>query len=284
MAAPETRRSAYDAARRRLADAGIANAELDARLLLQTACAIDHAQFIAEGALALRAQESTTLEEMVVRRLAHEPVSRILGFREFYGRHFVVTPDVLDPRPDTETLIDLVLELVPADKPVQIADLGCGTGAIIATLLAERPLSRGTAIDVSAAALAVTLENAGRHMVAERLICIRSNFLEAMEGQFDIVVSNPPYIPSDAINVLAPEVREHDPHLALDGGGDGLACYRTIAAGAGAALATGGFVAVEIGVGQGPDVKAIFSAAGFELIIQKQDLAGHLRALGFARA
>ncbi len=284
MSAPETRRSAYDDARRRLGAAGIATADLDARLLVQKACDIDHAVLIAEGARHMQAHESAVIEGMLVRRLAHEPVSRILGAREFYGRRFVVTPDVLDPRPDTETLIDLVLELLPADKPARIADLGCGSGVIITSLLAERVLACGTAIDVSDAALAVTMENAGHLQVTDRLVCIRSNFLETAERQFDVIVSNPPYIPSDAIRGLAPEVRDHDPHLALDGGSDGLACYRSIAAGAGAALATGGFVGVEIGAGQGPDVTAIFASTEFNLIAQKQDLAGHIRALAFARA
>ena len=284
MALPETRRGAYDDARRRLQSAGIATPDLDARLLVQKACGIDHAVLIAEGARPLQPHESLALEKMLRRRLDHEPVSRILGSREFYGRSFSITPDVLDPRADTETLIDLVLAKLPADKPVHIADLGCGSGAIIVTLLAERPLAHGTAIDLSEAALAVTKENAGLLKVSDRLICIRSNFLGGVKGKFDVIVSNPPYIPSGDIGGLAAEVRDHDPRVALDGGGDGLDCYRAIAAGASTSLATGGFVAVEIGAGQGPAVGAIFTAMGFELITQKQDLAGHFRALAFARA
>ena len=148
MATLETLRGAYDHARQRLSAMAIATPDLDARLLVQVACGIDHATLIAEGARPLLMHEAVALESMLARRLGHEPVSRILGTREFYGRSFVVTPDVLDPRADTETLIDLVLDLLPADSAARIADLGSGSGAIIATLLAERPLARGTAVDL----------------------------------------------------------------------------------------------------------------------------------------
>jgi release factor glutamine methyltransferase len=218
---------------------------------------------------------------MVARRENREPVSRILGEREFYGRRFVVTPDVLDPRPDTETLIDAALKLL---RPgARILDLGTGTGAIIITLLAQRPDCTGTATDISAAALAVARANAERIGVAGRLQLAQGNWFGAVAGTFDLIVSNPPYIPDRDIASLAPDVRRFDPGLALAGGADGLDPYRSIALGASGHLAANGMLIVEIGAGQADSVETIFSSAHFRPLARYADLGGHDRCLAFGR-
>ena len=254
---------------------------LDARLLLQAIMDLDHAGVISADRQVLTPEQVRRFDQYLARRLAHEPVSKILGQRDFYGRLFKVTADVLDPRADTETLIDLALEL-RAGPGGPVLDLGSGSGAIICTLLAEWPAATGLAVDLSAAALAVTAENAERLGVNARITLVQGDWFFGVTGRFDLIVSNPPYIPAGEIAALEPDVREHDPHLALAGGADGLSCYRAIAAGAGAHLAAGGRVIVEIGAGQQTDVAAIFAAAGLVLTAERLDLGGHVRALQFA--
>ncbi|MFN4144148.1 peptide chain release factor N(5)-glutamine methyltransferase, partial [Aestuariivirga sp.] len=217
----------------------------------------------------------------VERRAGREPVSRILGEREFYGRPFRVTPDVLDPRPDTETLVDGALRLVPANA--RLLDLGTGSGAIIVTLLAERPDASGVATDISPAALAVARENAERNGVLPRLDFAQGSWFGPVSGRFDLILSNPPYIPAAEIPRLSPDVRNFDPVLALVGGNDGLTPYRELAAGASAHLVENGRVLVEIGAGQADQVEAIFVAAGLRPAGRYQDLGGHVRCLGFRR-
>jgi release factor glutamine methyltransferase len=219
---------------------------------------------------------------MVARRAAHEPVSRILGEREFYGRMFKVTPAVLDPRPDTETLIGEALKHMKPDA--RLLDLGTGSGVIIVTLLAEFSEATGVATDISAEALAVAKGNAGRLGVAGRLQWVHCNWFEAVTGAFDLIVSNPPYVSLPEIIGLPAEVRGFDPLKALDGGPDGREAYRRIAAGADAHLAQGGHILVEIGAGQKRAVEAIFAACGFGLKSSKSDLAGHIRCLAFTRS
>ncbi|MEQ1672601.1 MAG: peptide chain release factor N(5)-glutamine methyltransferase, partial [Hyphomicrobium sp.] len=218
----------------------------------------------------------------VARRVAREPVSRILGTRAFYGRDFNVTPDVLDPRADTETLIEVVLELVrgagrQAD-PLTIADIGTGSGAIIVTLLAELPNARGIATDVSEAALAVARQNAERLGVLGRLTLINTRGLLGVSLSPDFVVSNPPYIPAGDIASLDPDVVLYDPHLALDGGPDGLAIYREIASHI-SELEASTQAILEIGAGQADDVEAIFSAIGARPCQRRRDLGGHVRVV-----
>ena len=269
-----------------LADARVQLAEtetpsLDARLLLQHATGLDHAALVADPERFLSEEIASTFQAMVVRRASYEPVSRILGTREFYGRTFKVTPDVLDPRADTETVIEVCLQLLPQAKPLGILDLGTGSGILAVTLLSERPLATGVAVDMSPAALAVASENA--KAVAQRLKLAESNWFSNVEGRFDLIVSNPPYIPAAEVLQLDIEVREHDPHLALDGGNDGLGCYRVIASGSGNHLLERGHVVVEIGAGQEADVIRIFIAQQFQLVAQKHDLGGHVRALAFQK-
>lgn len=277
MQGADSIRTRLAAARAQLVAADIIDSAQAVRLLMQHVLNCDRAGLILQEERALSPDELAAFERLVARRLAHEPVSKILGEREFYGRAFRVTADVLDPRADTETLIDLALE-TPARR---VLDLGSGSGALIVTLLAEWPEATGVAVDLSPAALAVTLENAGRLGVASRLTPAEGAWFAPVAGRFDLIVSNPPYIPSADLAGLEPDVREHDPVLALDGGADGLSCYRAIAAGAASHLEPGGRIIVEIGAGQGPDVTGIFLSEGFRHGAERRDLGGHVRALLF---
>lgn len=279
---PETARGLIAAARRDLIAADIDNSALDARLLLQHAAGLSHAMIAADPDQAVAAEAAERFRQLLSRRLSHEPVSRILGAREFYGREFLVTPDVLDPRPDTETLIAAALPLI--DGKSRILDLGAGSGAIIVTLLAERNGASGVAVDISLAALAVAGRNAALLGVADRLRLVEGSWFSGVDGRFDLIVSNPPYIPAGEIAGLEPDVRDYDPHLALAGGLDGLDAYRAIAAGAGAHLEAGGRVLVEIGAGQEDGVTAVFAACGLNRLGCHRDLGGHVRVLDFIQA
>lgn len=271
---------------RRLAAAGIASPALDARLLLMAATGLTHEALIASPERPLDGEAARRLEALAARRLAREPVSRIVAEREFYGRSFAIGRASLDPRPDTETLVERALAFAATRAGVvHILDLGTGSGAILVTLLAELPGARGTGTDLSAAALGEARANAARHGVAGRARFLVADWCDGIDGRFDLVVSNPPYIPTDAIARLAPEVRDHDPRTALDGGPDGLAAYRAIAAQCAPLLAPGGLLAVEIGAGREPAVSAIFAARGWGPApagAASRDLAGHVRVLAFA--
>jgi len=249
--------------------------------LVQGILEIDAAALLRDPDRAIGAR-APQLEAAVLRRLGHEPVSRILGQREFYGRVFKVTPGVLDPRPDTETLIDLVLEIVGAegrhDDALTVADIGCGSGAIIVTLLAALPRAAGVAIDVSPAALAVTRGNAATHGVADRLKTVETRGLCGINDHLDIIVSNPPYIPTGEITGLDAGVRDFDPMLALDGGVDGLQIYREIANNI-RALQKPCWICLEIGAGQHDAVERIFEAIGAVARHRRIDLGGHIRAV-----
>jgi len=277
-----TVREAADDARRKLMGAGIETAALDARLLLQAATGLRHQELVADPDHIIHGGDGQELQAMVERRVAHEPVSRILGRREFYGRTFNVTSAVLDPRSDTETLIEAALKYVRPDA--RILDLGTGAGAIIVTLLAECPAATGVATDLSADALSVAKGNAVRLGVAERLQWVHCSWFDAVTGTFDLIVSNPPYIPLSDFANLPLAVRGFDPLLALDGGPDGIEAYRRIAAGAEAHLAPSGRLLVEIGSGQQGEVSAVFAASGFSLETPRIDLAGHVRCLVFTRS
>jgi release factor glutamine methyltransferase len=264
-----------------LTSAGIASAATDARYLVQGILQIDAAALIRDPDRPIGAKRAA-LAEAVERRMRHEPVSRILGNRGFYGRTFRVTPDVLDPRPDTEVLIDLVLDIVRREgrvaDPLTIADIGTGSGAIIATLLAELPHARGIATDVSAPALAVARENAARLGVLDRLTLVETRGVVGIWDQIDVIVSNPPYIPSDDIAALEVDVRGYDPHLALDGGTDGFQIYREIASDI-SKFKDLLWVVVEVGAGQAPDVERIFAVANCVARHRQVDLGGHIRAV-----
>jgi release factor glutamine methyltransferase len=264
---PDSVRQAFVETASVLREAGIDTPELDARLLLCHAATLTHESFVARAGEALQPEAAARLEALVRRRASREPISRITGTREFYGRSFVVDDSALDPRPDTETLIEAALALIDKtgrwEEPLRLLDLGTGTGCILLTLLDELPKARGLGTDLSPAALRLAEANARRLGVADRASFLASDWLDAIHGEFDLIVSNPPYIASGEIKRLAPEVAHHDPYLALDGGADGLEAYRRIAAGAARLLAPKGAILVEIGASQAPAVAGLLRDGGF---------------------
>jgi release factor glutamine methyltransferase len=272
-----------DAARRALASAfrdhGVESPELDARLLIGHALGLDLTGLIVAAARTLSAEEARTIEAMAERRLAGEPVARIVGHKEFWGLSFELSAATLVPRPDTETLVEAALEFTRdaemAERPIRIADIGTGTGAILLALLSELPQARGIGTDISRDALTVATHNAERLKLLDRADFVESDYASALDGQFDLIVSNPPYIRSRDIESLALDVRVHDPHLALDGGDDGFDAYRAIAPQAARLLRPDAALIVEIGQGQADDVIRIFAAAGLiPDCAPKADLAG----------
>lgn len=279
-----------DAALRRLRAAleaaGDAEAALDARRLLEHVTGLGALAQMTEGDRAVDDGTMARLDAVLARRLAGEPVGRITGVRDFYGRTFRLGPDTLEPRPDTECLVDRVLGLV-ADGAIsgvaadgaglRFADIGTGSGAIAVTLAAELGGAEGVATDIAAGALVIGRENARRHGVDARLAFVPGSYLEPLSGRFGLIVSNPPYIRSGEIADLQREVRLHDPRLALDGGADGLVAYRVLAAGAGDRLVAGGWLVVEIGADQGAEVAGLFAAAGLEAVDVAPDLGGRDR-------
>jgi release factor glutamine methyltransferase len=283
MAEALTLNQAYVAAASALRQGGIDTPELDARLLLCHAASLSHEAYIARAREALQPEAAARLDAAIARRLSHEPVARIVGSREFYGRLFGVDPHVLDPRPDTECLIEAALACVEAhgwrDKPLELLDLGTGTGCILVTLLAELPRAQGVGTDKSPAALACAAANARRLGVGPRATFIAADWLDAVEGTFDLILSNPPYLASGEIGELSADVAAYDPHLALDGGRDGLDAYRRIAASARARLAANGRLLLEIGPAQAEAVAEILRKAGLKPERLDRDLAGRPRVV-----
>lgn len=263
-----------------LTAAGIDNVRFEARLLLSRAAGLTIEQLIARGPDAAPAAVATLLRELTARRVRREPMAYILGEREFWGLPFTVSPAVLIPRPDSETVIETVLDLLPdRSRKLRILDLGLGSGCLLLTLLREYPQATGVGIDASEAALAVARANAETLGVASRARLRAADWRQegwtsSLEGPFDLLVSNPPYIESAAVEGLMPEVSAHEPRLALDGGADGLAAYRIIAAAAPRLVAAGGWAVVEGGEGQAADIAALFAAAGFSPRSPRQDLGG----------
>lgn len=266
---------ALRAAVARLAAAGVPDAPRDARILLAEALRIGADRLTLHLADPLDDEASARLARMVARRVAREPVSHILGRRMFWGREFRVTPDVLDPRPETETLIAAAL----ASPFTRVLDLGTGSGAILLSLLAEHPGATGLGVDLSPAALAVASGNARALGLDGRAEFALSDWFAGVTGIFDLIVANPPYIAEAEMDDLAPEVRDHEPRMALTPGGDGLDAYRAIAAGLGPHLAPGGRVLVEIGPTQGSAVSALLAAAGLESPRILPDLDGRDRVV-----
>lgn len=226
-------------------------------------------------------------ESAMERRIKGEPVYRIIGSRPFRSLHLALSKDTLDPRPDTETLVDLLLSLIAArgahERQLSILDLGTGTGAIGLALLVELPHANAILTDISVDALTTAEANAKANGLHARARFQCSNWFAAVSGRFDVIVSNPPYIPSHVIPTLDRDVRDHDPLAALDGGADGLDPYRAISTDAAHHLKPDGIVAVEIGHGQAQSVTAIFRAAGFRFLELRKDLGGRDRALAFAK-
>ncbi len=273
-------------ATRAIAAAEVAHPEVDARILLCAAAGIDRVALVRDPNLPLPPAAALRLDAWIRRRQAREPVSRILGSRDFWGLTLGVTPDVLDPRHDTETLVEAVLDASRARsaEPLRVLDIGTGSGAILCALLTELPRAAGWAVDRSAAACAVARDNLARCGSSARSLVLQGDWAGALPAYaFDLVVSNPPYIATAMIAGLDPEVRRYDPMAALDGGPDGLAAYRILAAEIPRLLAPGGLAAVEVGQGQDRDVVNLMADAGLSPIATRRDLAGIARVI-LARA
>jgi release factor glutamine methyltransferase len=263
--------------------AGIDEAGVDARALLGHALRLDRARLIAQADRILEAREIDAVSVLAARRLAREPVARILGQREFWSLMLTVGPAVLVPRPETETVVETALDTITRGglrtEKLRILDIGTGSGALLLTLLSEMPNAVGLGTDISVAALAIARENAERNRMTARCSFVTSNIAAGVQGKFDLVVSNPPYVVSSEIASLPPEVRDYDPAPALDGGHDGLDAYRAIAADVARLLAGGGRLIVELGAGQEHAVRTLFTNAGLSVGCVRQDLAGIPRAM-----
>jgi release factor glutamine methyltransferase len=262
----------------------IDSAELDARILVGAALGLDLTGVIAAASRLVTQDESTRLEDFVRRRLAGEPVARLLGAKEFWGLPLQLSTETLVPRPDTETVVELALEMMRAapdpDRRLRIADIGTGSGAILLALLSEWPEACGIGTDISHAALRIAAANAARLGFAPRAGFVACDYAAALSGSFDLIVSNPPYIRSAEIGLLATEVRDYDPRSALDGGADGLDAYRALIPQAAKLLAHGGVLVVEAGQGQSAQIEGLMTAAGLTLQgPPKADLAGIRRAV-----
>jgi release factor glutamine methyltransferase len=264
--------------------AGIEDADVDARVLAGHALHLDRARLISQSDRVLEAREVNAISGLAARRLKREPVSRILRRKEFWSLALAVTPDVLVPRPETETVVEGALDFVVRGglrmEKLRILDIGTGSGALLVALLNELPNATGIGTDISRAALETARINITQFSFEGRCSLIACDMAAGVQGQFDLVVSNPPYIARGDIASLAPEVRDYDPIMALDGGDDGLAAYRSISADAKRLLAQGGRLFVELGAGQEPAVRKLFTNAGLAVGVARNDLAGTPRVLG----
>jgi len=290
--AGQTVESARRSLTTRFTSGGIDSAELDARLLIGAVLGLDLTGMIIAANRLLSPDESARLEDFVRRRLGGEPVARILGIKEFWGLPLKLSAETLVPRPDTETVVELALEMLranpaangprnlPRNHSWRIADLGTGSGAILLALLRELPDARGFGTDISAAALQVAQANAADLGLADRATFISCDYAAGLSGPFDLIVSNPPYVRSADIAGLAAEVRDHDPHRALDGGMDGFDAYRALIPQAARLLAPRGALVVESGQGQSGQIEDLMTAAGLTgESAPRVDLAGIPRAV-----
>lgn len=264
---------------------GVEGAKRDARTLLLAASGLTHAELVRDPLAPLSAQARRKLCDFARRRAARQPVARIIGTRGFWTLDLNIAPGVFDPRADTETLVELALGQLRErrDRDLAILDLGAGSGAIACALLSEFRNARALAVDLSAHACAIAKANFARCGLTERANVLRGRWADAINAAFDLVVSNPPYIPSKEISNLAPEVTLHDPELALDGGADGLACYRQIAGDLGRLLKPHGLALLEVGAGQARDVSALLVAQSLEIAEIGCDIAGHERIVAARR-
>jgi len=273
-------------ARTRLRVAGLDTPDLDARLLVEWATGKTRLDLISEPEQLVDSAAIETLSDALDRREKGEPVHRIMGVREFFGLPFRLSAATLEPRPDTEVLVELVIPALEAlagkNSVLELLDMGTGTGAIVISLLHRFEHAHGIGLDMAEGALAMARINAVANGVSDRFAALKSDWFQNVSGLFHLIVSNPPYIPHEDIAELSREVREHDPLAALDGGADGLNFYRTLAQKAADHLYKDGMVAVEIGAGQFQDVEALFESAGFSLAGDASDLGGHRRAMLFA--
>jgi release factor glutamine methyltransferase len=261
--------------------AGFDTPRLDARILVAHALGVEPSHLFTRSDEALGAQTRIKIEKLIERRLAREPVSRIMGAREFWGLNFKLTPETLDPRPDTESLVSAVLELKSKfnDGPVRILDLGTGTGCILLAVLSEWPEATGVGIDINSGAVETAAENAVHLELSQQASFVVGNWAEGLPDSFDIVMSNPPYIAEDERSGLPLEVAKYDPSAALFGGADGLASYRALLPSARLVANPQGYLVLEVGSQQADAVSELLAAAGFTLEARKQDLAEIVRCL-----
>lgn len=263
-------RKLYETGKDRLEKAGIQEAALDARLLLEEVCRTDRNTLLVHGDRAVTEEEETRFRIFIERRSTHEPLQQITGWQEFMGLRFSVTEDVLVPRQDTETLVEEVMRYLR--DGMEILDVCTGSGCILLSLLRYSNGCRGVGCDISEKALAVAGQNAKELGISAQFI--QSDLFESIEGRFEYIVSNPPYIRKDMIPTLMEEVRDHEPLIALDGGEDGLDFYRKITREATEHLYSGGMLFFEIGYDQGEAVKLLMEEEGYEEVTVSQDLAG----------
>jgi release factor glutamine methyltransferase len=265
---------AWKQARQRLEAAGLAGPVIDARLLVEAAADATRVDIVTDPQRPLTPDQEQRLADYLQRREQREPVSQILGRKGFWKLMLAVNDQVLTPRPDTETVVEYVLRDFPQHAPWTVLDLGVGSGAILLSVLAERPAARGLGVDISEEALAVARDNAASLGLAPRSVFLRGDWTTGLaDGNFDLVVANPPYVATDVIETLEPEVRRYEPRLALDGGPDGLDAYRRLAPEILRVLKPGGRFAVEIGYDQKVAVEALFREAGAEGVHTLPDLA-----------
>ncbi|SDF99763.1 peptide chain release factor N(5)-glutamine methyltransferase [Sulfitobacter delicatus] len=272
---PQTAAQAMAAAAGRLRAAGVPDPARDARLLLAHAAAVDAARVTLIAPEEIAPEVAERFEHLVSLRAVRVPVSQLVGRRAFYGRDFAISRDVLDPRPETETLIDLAL----GARFKRVLDLGTGSGCILVTLLAEREEATGLGVDLSEAACLQASANAVQHGVAARTDIWQSDWFSAVTDRFDLIVSNPPYLAAEEMDAVAPELRQHEPEMALTDGQDGLSVYRIIAEQAQGYLTPKGRVLVEIGWQQGAAVQEIFTRAGWGQVTLAEDLDGRPRVV-----
>jgi len=280
---PEERiRDVLGAARARLSESGIETANLDARVLLEFALSRSQSWLYANPDYRIAGADLARFDALLVRREQRQPVSQIVGCREFWSLSFQVTRDVLTPRPDSEALIEAVLEEMPDRAvPVRILDLGTGSGCLLLTLLSEYGAATGVGVDVSSAALQVAARNGQQLGLDARVDWVLGQWNTKFDADFDVVISNPPYIETGAIAGLDRDVADYEPYLALDGGGDGLDAYREILTHVGDVLHESGLLVFEIGQGQADAVTALAHGVGLDLRAARHDLSGITRALVF---
>lgn len=271
---------AWTTAKERLKDAGVDQPAIDARLMLEVAANVTRTEIVTDPYRELSAEQQAMLEDFLARRARREPVSHIIGRKGFWKILLRVNKDVLTPRPETEVIVDEVLKAFPEAMPFSMLDLGVGSGTILLAVLAERPAAKGLGVDASNEALAVARDNAANLDLNTRAALMHGDWTAGLsDASFDLVVSNPPYIPSAVIETLEPEVRDHEPRLALDGGPDGLDVYRLLAPEILRVLKPGGMFAVEIGYDQSKAVEALFRAAGAREVKTIKDLSTHDRVV-----
>jgi release factor glutamine methyltransferase len=271
---------AWQGAKQRLEQAGLTGPVIDARLLVEAAADATRIDIVTDPYRPLTPEQEATLADYLSRRERREPVSHILGRKGFWKIMLQVNAQVLTPRPDTETVVDVALTEFPQHAPWSVLDLGVGSGAILLAILAERPAAKGLGIDVSEDALAVARDNAASLGLAARLALLRGDWTEGLADEsFDLVVSNPPYIASEVIETLEPEVSRYEPRLALDGGADGLDAYRALAPEILRVLKPGGRFAVEIGFDQKSAVEALFATASAAEVRTVRDLGDRDRVV-----